>query len=233
MNQHVSSFVLDEAAAQLALSDAARAHLEQCVECGARLGERRREARAVRDAPYFERAFAHLHESATSASRRWWTAPQWAAALGALAAVVMVAVLSPPPPMSRTKGGPSLSVLRIGPSNGPVLSPGEHVQLSVTTAGHSYALVVGVDESGAASAVWPVGANQSGPVPGGIGKLKPPFEVTPGALTLYAFFSDAPLDANDVKQAVEEALAKGTQTVPPIPGERGRAEVLLPVGASR
>ncbi|MFP2895838.1 hypothetical protein [Corallococcus sp. 4LFB] len=108
--------------------------------------------------------------------------------------------------------------------------PGERVTLAVGTGPYRNVLVLAVDEAGAVARLWPSEGGTSGTVePGAEVKLSPPLEVTPGSVALHAFFSDAPLDAEQAREAltarVEEAREKGQGTLDvATPGDIGKAQ---------
>lgn len=220
--EHLSDLALDALSGS---ADAADPHLAECARCRERL-ESFRQARAqAAAAPRFR----ELQESLPARTPNRWLAPALGFALAAgLAAVVMqVSARAPVASRERLKGSARVAVVPLD-REGPRFHPGQRVQLRVGGAGHRYALVVGRDEHGQVSQVWPTANPRSGEIePGADVPLAPAFEVTPGALQLVALFSDAPLSAVDVLDAWRVA---GGDAPPPITGEAARAETPLKVG---
>ncbi len=245
MADHLSALVLDELASGLPASGEAKAHAQACPQCQLRLEGLRAARQAAKGAPQFERVWAKVRHAPPEPERtsRW----GWMAApLGAMALAMLLVLVVPggePPNESRLKGTSSFRVLSA--QGGQPISranPGDRVVLAVGSAGHPYGLVLGVDESGAVSLVWPMGTFESGQVPSGPeARLDPPFEVTEGSLELFALFSDKPLELavaqRAMEQAVEVAKREGKSprqvTPPKLRGEAARANASLGVEARR
>ena len=239
---HLSNLMLDRAAS--GLGDAP-AHLAACPECAARVAALRAEADALRGTAGYIRGRARLATSPRARPRLWAWIPALAAAAGVAAAVVGVLDRSPAPPAELTASDPGERIkgdagvwLEADGDEQPLgtLTLGQTVWLGVRAAGWSHALVIAVDEAGAATEVWPGGATESTrlPRPGG-GRLGAAFRVTPGSLALFAFFSDAPLSSSQARSALAAAVEAcrgrpgllGCLAPAPLPGERARARSLF------
>ncbi|GMT96670.1 hypothetical protein KH5H1_07890 [Corallococcus caeni] len=230
MAEHLTRLELDEWLSGLDASGRAERHVAACPACGA-IAERMRQARVSSlGEPRAKAVLARLEEKrARSAKPRWsWGVPLVAALAVGLALVVYV-------PRGtedgvRLKGTVALRLL--SEQGAPVLDakPGEHVTLAVGTGPYRNVLVLAVDEAGAVDRLWPQEGATSGTVePGAEVKLSPPLEVTPGSVALHAFFSDAPLDAEQAREAltarVAEAREKGQGALDvATPGDIGKAQ---------
>ncbi|NOK32616.1 hypothetical protein HMI49_05320 [Corallococcus exercitus] len=230
MAEHLTRLELDEWLAGLDDSGRAERHVAACPACGM-IAERMRQSResSLRE-PRAKAVLARLEEKrARSAKPRWsWGVPLVAALAVGLALVVYVP--------RGTEDGVRLKgtvALRLLSAQGvPVLDakPGEQVTLSVGTGTYRNVLVLAVDEAGAVDRLWPQEGKMSGTVdPGAEVKLSPPLEVTPGSVALHAFFSDAPLDVAQAREAltarVAEARVKGQGPLDvATPGDVGRAQ---------
>jgi hypothetical protein len=230
---HLSDWALD----QLALEPdaAAREHLNTCARCSARSSDIAQQRRKAMESPRFEAVWSSLQR--VPPRRRWWRF----AFVPAFAGVAAASILWIRPARHdaiRPKGGYSVAVWtahgRVDGSQ-PV-RPGENVSLSVNTLGRKYALILGVDEAGAVAVVWPPGAGQSGETPAAPARpLAPAFKVTPGSLTLEAFFSDKPIPAQAAIESLRRRVAangpgaQSGQSIPVLPFESGRASTVLEV----
>jgi len=209
MVDHLSDLALDELAAGLREGASATAHVDTCVRCRDRLAEFQRAHADARRAPRFETTFARIEATATKRKRgRWSLFAALPVAAAAMLALVMFA--RPDAPTVRLKGAAELVVLRAsGTERIESATPGEQVQLAVGAAGHPYAVVLAVEETGEVSVLWPQGADTSARVPPGAEvKLSPTFEVTEGSITLHALFSEEPLAISPEQQALRQAIAE-------------------------
>lgn len=217
MSAHLSDLALDALAEA---PDGGHPHLAECSACSERLGSfRRTRERALRD-PRFEQLQASLEPR----RRRGFGGLGLALAAGLVLAAVGISMGHPMP--SRLKGAASLRLVALEGTSGR-FHPGQHVALEVGGAGHPFVLVLGRDARGKVSQIWPTQGDRSGALAPGAGvRLRPAFEVTPGALHLVALFSDVPLSATDVLGAWRVSAAASP---PPISGEAARATAELDV----
>lgn len=208
MSEHLSPLALDELAVGDP-NDAAKAHLDECGSCRAKLDAVRAAALQVRAMPAFEQTFASLETEPPVVaplpmkSRRLW--PALVAVAVPLAAALVFLVLSPPDD-TRLKGAPTVELLlKAQPVT--TAKPGDTVTLAVGGAGETHALVLAIDASGAVSRLWPRDP-QSAPIAAGARvPLSPSFDVTPGSLMLVGFFTHASQPAAPVLSAVEAQVA--------------------------
>lgn len=253
MVEHLSDLALDEAtdAAQRAKpppSSHTQRHLQECLDCQGRLQSLQKARTQAIDSAYFEKTYQRLRSQDSAPDKLRWTDRFrwlfWAIPVAAAASILLV--LSPTQLQgdahgtTRLKGAASVGLVRLSDqSNGPSFQPGEQVVLQVGPAGFSHALVLGVDNTGTVSQLWPLGTAQSGAVPPGtVTRLAPPFEVTPGALTLHAFFSETPIESTDARRALDRAVAAARrsggdilQAEPePLVHELGRARMRVTIG---
>ncbi len=212
MTTHLSSLVLDELAAGVPASEAARAHVGSCGSCQGKLEALRAERVAfVGSAPAVEQ-LARLQQRRDDVARAQAPAPSWLrwlwapVAVGAVAALALFvtppARVDPAAPTERVKGaatfelraqrtGASVDHARVGDSVSLWFGAGRTASLAV----------LGVDESGHVDVVWPLNADPNGHsekvnADDGIAQLAE-FEVTPGPMVLHALVTegDVPLDA--------------------------------------
>jgi hypothetical protein len=237
---HVSNLVLDEISAGLPVLPELAAHLDACADCRRRSESIRAQRGAAMASPQFERVWSRIPRPARRrSSRKAWAIPM----VFSLAAAGFVFVVSSVDSTGgdREKGAFALKIVRASPAgrvtDGPFGS-GENVSLEVNSVGHRYALVIGVDAEGAVQRVWPPDTLSSGVVPERPYRpLVPGFEVTPGGLALYAFFSDEPLSVRTVLDSTKKSLADAYRhgqdlrsfQPPVMPSERGRASAVLDV----
>lgn len=196
---HVSQLVLDELAAELATPPEAKAHVDGCAECSARLAA----LRAARAAAV--QSFGYSRTRARVTAER---PPRWRELMPFIvpvaAALVFFAVIAidrrADPQTERLKGG---AFVELAQGGAPVTEarPGSRLSMKVGTAGKPYALVLAVDKDRHIEVLW------SGRLPAGaIVTLPKELEVTPGSVAVHAFFGDAALDPKVVVPAVEVAL---------------------------
>ncbi len=199
MTTHVSQLVLDELAADLPVPPEAKAHVESCSECGARLAAI---AAARADA---EKSFGYSRVKARLTAER---PSRWRELMpfivpvvaGLLFFVIVTIDWRPSPETERLKGAAFVELVQ----NGNVVTevaPGSRLSLKVGTAGKRYALVLTVDPDRHIEELW------SGELPpGAIVTLPKEVEVTPGSVAVHAFLGDAPPDPKVVVPALEVAL---------------------------
>jgi hypothetical protein len=194
---HLSAFLLDDLAAAAAGAQAqtppeARAHLEGCAQCRARLDLLASERTQAQGDPRFEQTFARLPKEQRRGLRWLWPV------LGAAGAAAALLLVLQPDRGLRTKGAASLTLF--AKSGAPVSAPrsGEQVELRVLGASHRFALVAAREETGHLAVLWPAGAQQSGALPSGA-LLSLPLTATPGRVRVIGLFSDRPLSLADLE----------------------------------
>lgn len=245
---HVSEHVLDRIASGLPPVPPEAAHVEGCEHCRARLAEIRREAEAAARMPAFGDGLAAVRrvqaESPNEAAQARPAAPwPWLiAGLGAAAAILLVALVRLVPgsdPDVRTKGAAAVNLVAEGldqPLTGP-LTAGASVQLVLNPAlaDERQALVILVNQAGAATVLWPPRAEASGTFSGGL-PLTPGFRVTAGDFLLLAVFGVEPFEAGPVLEAASQAarrcpgpLDASCVPVESLPGAGGRARAAFRV----
>lgn len=243
MTSHASNLVLDELAAGLPTLPEAEEHLRTCEHCRRRLSALRADRDQLSATPEYSSVLRSLRPPGRP--KPWWQRWQWYLPLASVTAATAVVALPARhhEPRDRIKGNTSLVLVKepTGEAALGALRPGERVSLAVGSAGSRYVLVVAVAEDGAVTQVWPTDSRESGPAPeGAAAKLSPSFFVTPGSVQLFSFFSDSPLRANVVTEALQRAVIEArNQGLPSIqvsptliPGETGHATALLCVEGS-
>ncbi|MBZ4372797.1 hypothetical protein [Corallococcus sp. AS-1-6] len=214
MAEHLTRLELDEWLAGLDASGRAERHVAACTAC-ATLAERMRQARASSLAqPQAKAVLARLEEKRARSARPWWS---WGVPLVTALAVGLALVVYVPRGAEegvRLKGAVALRLLSARGEPVRDARPGAQVMLAVGTGPYRNVLVLAVDEAGAVEPLWPREGQTSGTVePGAEVRLSPALEVTPGSVALHAFFSDAPLDMEQAREAltsrVAEARGKG------------------------
>jgi hypothetical protein len=210
MSEHLSDLVLDE----VAVGGPRPVHLEACAACLARLERLRAHAGAARARSGFSQVRARvLSEGARRAEPR---ASRWRFGwmlVPALAAAMAMVLWLPAgeqarygqgdglPPGIRLKGGPAVELLRLSDGEvNPVLSEGDQVALRLRGGGYRYALVVSVDASGQLEQLWPSAGSTSGEL--AETQPAPLFQVTEGDFVVHAFYSDAPLGLDEVRDGL-------------------------------
>lgn len=206
MAEHLSALALDELAAG-GEPAGARAHLDGCGECRERLEALKAMNLRLLAKPEARRALDAVRpreEAAPSRARRW------ALLALPLAAALAVFLLVPrEAPEDRLKGAATVELLDEAGAVVHAARPGQRVTVAVGAAGRSHAAVFAVEAGGAVSVLWPRGET-FGPVARGARvRLEPPFEVTPGAVTLHAFFADSALPLEAAAGALREAVRAG------------------------
>ncbi|RKH90018.1 hypothetical protein D7Y21_08090 [Corallococcus sp. AB045] len=214
MAEHLTRLELDEWLSGLDASGRAERHVAACQACGM-IAERMRQARASSLAqPRAKAVLARLEEKRARSARPWWS---WGVPLVTALAVGLALVVYVPRGAEdgvRLKGTVALRLLSVQGAPVQDARSGEQVTLAVGTGPYRNVLVLAVDEAGAVDALWPREGQASGTVePGAEVRLSPALEVTPGSVALHAFFSDAPLDVAQAREAltsrVTEARGKG------------------------
>lgn len=209
MAEHLSHLVLDELAAGLEAPAGSKEHLSSCAQCVHALEAIREPRDAFLASPQARTSFARLAAATSSAPARrsaWWA--RWALALAVPATAVLVFLALPQEPGERLKGSASIQLL--GPDQQPVRQARakDAVRLALGGGGFSYCAVLSVDERGRVEPLWPPGGRESARIPPGARTvLEPPFEVTPGSLVLFAFFSDRPLELGQLGSALRAQAA--------------------------
>ena len=128
-----------------------------------------------------------------------------------LAAALAVLFLLPRTDEPRLKGVATVELLSATGRPLNKAAPGERVSLAVGGAGHTHAVVFSIDAAGELVQVWPAGPQTSAIPPGARAKLEPPLEVTPGSVSLIAFFTDGALPVAPLSEALERQLASEVQ----------------------
>lgn len=206
MSEHLSDYALerhdpDEASA----SSSVAAHLAACEFCRSRYSEMGKARADALASPHFARTRRQIEETRT---RNRWKLPLLSIALPAfaLAAAIILWPRGAVEPM-RTKGRVAIEVLSDGQPLKGAVAPGSEITLAVSAGGRSHVLVIGVDEAGRVETMWPPRAVESGPAPRGVrAQLPRKFLVTPGSFALHAYFSNVPLRADEVLNALRRAV---------------------------
>jgi hypothetical protein len=198
---------------------AAEEHAACCERCGAEL----RQARAAsgrfhgqvfaRTLPEVERRLAHAPR------RRLWLATLAMATAAALVLVVPKLRPQADEPAYGTKGGVVLQIFgrrgdrALTVQDGARLRAGDQLRFAVQTGGARFVLIGSADGRGQATVYYP-----SAPLgqDGGVVELLPESIVlddAPGPERIFAVFSDRPLDAAMVKQALSTVAMGGAATI--------------------
>lgn len=208
MSEHLSDFTLDE----VVVGGPRPAHLEDCGPCQRRLEQLRAYAEAVRAQPRFAHVRTRVLEHAKRPERpaaSAWRPLRWFVPMLATAAVALLVVrgplawMTPMPggpdaPGTRLKGSPAVELLRMADGQAsPVLRKGEQVALRLQGAGYRYALVVAQEASGEVEMLWPSTSRWSGELIAN--PAAPLFQVTEGDFVVHAFYSDVPLELDEVR----------------------------------
>lgn len=198
---------------------AARAHLQGCPACGAAFAEVEEDARHFA-AAVLPRTLPRLQERLARRSLLARLAAHWRLAVPALAAAAAVALVfvgvrtgEPPGPESdlRIKGGPLLQVwaargervFRL--EEGARLQAGDRIRFVVERGeAGPYLLIASRDGAGTVSVYFPAQGERSEAVEAGPRELPGAIELdaTPGTERLFAFFSERPLEAGEVRRAL-------------------------------
>ena len=240
--KHPSEHTLDRIASGLAPIPHEAGHVSTCERCSQRLESLRREAEAVRNLPGYAQGLAAVRRAGPEPRR---FSLSWLYAAGAMTAAVVLAVTvhttrTGVDPDTRAKGSASLALVAEGDDQplGSPLRAGQTVQLVPNPGGgpqRSFALVFLVDRQHSVSLLWPLGASESGEIRSA-GPLSPGFRVTSGDFLLYGVFSDEPLAAAPLLDALAPAAAACSAATDPacvpldtLPGQGRRARVAFHV----
>jgi hypothetical protein len=235
IDSHLSQLHLEESALGLGRR-AAQKHLATCERCRGEVRLLQRRADEVRQSAGFLGVRAKLRAEASAKKSRS-SKGRWLIGGFAAVACTLLLVARTIQPEDRLKGAAGLWVMSTTTMAAvSELAPKQRAILQVNPAGHPFALVGALDESGRAELLWPQGSSQSGRVEGAR-PLAPQFEATPGATRLYAFFSNAPIQWSEAKAALESVAFSSSQFdtwhAPVIlHGEEARATAILRVPAS-
>jgi hypothetical protein len=198
---HVSQLVLDELASGIAAPPGAKAHVEACAECRARLAAL--EAARVSSEQAFGYARVKARLTAERPSRWRELMPFIVPVVAALVFFVVVSIdWRPSPDRERLKGSAFVELVAGGQAVTEA-RPGAKLQLKVGTAGKTHAFVLSVDKDRNVEELW---AGQL--PPGAVVTLPMELEVTPGSVTVHAFLADAPPDPKVVVPAMQAAMVE-------------------------
>lgn len=210
-------------------SQQARAHLDTCRTCQQAWeeleGDRQKFTQFV-----FPRTLPEVEARARRAGWWSWLKSKWSvvvpvAGLAVAAMVVMLVVpRSDQAPYYGLKGGARLDVVALrGDQQLPVgddtaLLPGDRIRFLVEPAGAKYVLVASRDGAGTVTLYYPFEGEESAALGKGFQELPGSIELDEvgGKEVLYAVFSDEPVKASRVREAIEQGadLSK-------LPGVRG------------
>lgn len=208
MSDHLSALALDELAAGHELEEA-KAHLEGCADCRARLDSLRAQYDQIAARPEFAARFEALAAKTTPARPARW--PRFLTVVLPLAAALAVIVLFPRDGEdTRLKGAPTVELLA-GDRPTTHAKPGDRLTLALGGAGRTHAAAFAVDAEGQLSVLWPNGETSA---PIGSGARVPvgrPFEVTAGNVVVIATFGDRPRSLEDARHELELALAEAVR----------------------
>jgi hypothetical protein len=236
VRNHLSSETIDLlllAALDASEANAARAHLDDCAHCRGRWQELTADKQRFEQF-VFPRTLPRV-EARVAASRAGlferFKVKLLLPAVGLAAALGVVALTGPGTQTEDDlyvgiKGQPTLEVYAARGNSeafavtpGLRLQPADRIRFVVNPAGAKHLLIASRDGAGVFSVYHPFGGETSQPVAGGQVKLELPgsveLDATLGAEVVVAAFSDEPLRAEAVKQALE---AGGK--APKLPGVR-------------
>jgi hypothetical protein len=199
MGDHLSPLALDTLAAGLPYEEPARAHLESCEACRAKLETFKAEHAASLQSPRFADGLKKL---APPPSRQ---IPGWA---GLALAAMLVAIIGyqfvGSDSGTRLKGAVTLELLKDGKTPVSQAKVGDKVALAVGGAGYRQVSVLVIAADGEASVLFPWAPLAPGAsVPVGKG-----FEVTPGSSAIYACFDDHPDGVDVTLKQLTDAVRK-------------------------
>ncbi len=180
----------------------ARTHIDECPRCSERLNALRASDPSIRSAPEFAAARSALLTASPSRTRRQRRRfVMGGSALLALAAAWAITlrpgIVNDAAPTARLKGTPTIAIARVD-GTGP-LRVGDRFSLEVGSAAHPYVMAFAVDERGEVTQLWPTGDRSATATPGPHARLPVTLEATPGSFWLEGVFSDAPLQAADLR----------------------------------
>jgi putative zinc finger protein len=231
-SQHPGDRALDRlllGAASAEEANRLRAHLDGCGECRAEW-QARQDARAQFEGHVLPRTLGavrrRLADEAPPERRRWWL---WA--LAPALTLCGVLLIFAAPWLRRAagsgddlgiKGGPALEVVaRRGDrvfhvDDGAALAAGDQIRFVVVPAGHEYLVIGSIDGSGKATLYHPYGGAESAHV-GSVERLEVPgtiaLDASPGPERLFAVFSDRPIPASAVENALRELGRGGADAI--------------------
>jgi hypothetical protein len=216
---HVSQLVLDELASELPTDAAAKAHVDSCADCRAKL-ELITAARArTKESVGYPRTLARISSAAEAppAWRSWLAVLAPALAAGAL---FFVAIHTGQQEGERLKGLATLDFVRRDGAVVTEVRPGTRLKIKLGAGGHRHALVLSVDDKGAVEQLWPE-VLASTALPGsGVVTLPRELEATPGSVRVYARVGNEPIDVPRTILELEDAVKanKGPvlETPPPV-----------------
>lgn len=205
MSPHLSQLVLDEAVAGLPLEAHAQAHLDGCQACQSAVRELQGLGERILRTP---KAKA-MHAQPWGAPVNRPSTTRWARHLALAASLTLLATAAvlrfgAPSEETRIKGAPTVEVQELGQTI-TAAKVGATVTLAVGGAGHGYAAVFALDDTGALTQLWPEGLTLAPVTAGAQVTLPPRFEVTAGGLRVVAAFADTPLSTEPLQQAIKRA----------------------------
>lgn len=200
MSTHLSALVIDELAAGLENREASE-HLTTCAECQRRLDALKQRHAAISAMPAFQQRLDAV--KLTEPVRRPWLRVVSIAV--PLAAALALFVFWPRGDEVLLKGTPTVELLA---NDQPVVlaKPGDRVTLAVGGAGATHAVVFGVEASGAVTKLWPAGGDAAPIAAGARVSLDVSFEVTPGDLVLFGFFTKTSQPTEPIREAIERNI---------------------------
>lgn len=212
--------------------DRAKEHLSGCSSCQARWSELE-EDKARFEQYVFPRTVSRIEERAHARSLLERLGERWRVLLPALglAAAALVAVVATPwaaeeePYLGVKGGGAAMEVVahsgggQFAVKSGARLRPKDRIRFVVEPAGAKYLLIASKDGQGNVTVYHPYDGRQSAAVGPGRQELPGAIELDEvlGPERLLAIFSDAPLSADEVKQALSKSAG-----VPVIPGAKSQ-----------
>lgn len=235
---HLSAMSLDRlllGSMPAAEEQQSRAHLEACASCRQAL-EENRAARQHFEARLFARTLpaveARLQRPGLLARLgSLLRSPKLLAPAGALALALLLLVPRPATDADlRIKGGPIFqlfalrqdSVLKVRPETR--LAAGDRIRFVVEAPKAGFLLVASVDGAGKVSLYFPPEGAQSAAVGAGRTELPGSIELddAPGPERLFAYFSDAPLPADEVTRALAAEPGAPVAGVVPLEASFGK-----------
>jgi hypothetical protein len=235
---HLSSPALDALLADQ-LSGTARAeaeaHLMSCARCRDDAAEARAAQRQFAEV-ILPRTLARVRSRLVAPPPRWrWLAPLGSLAVAAVLIVVGLHIRDNSEPDLMTKGAPSLRLIsrrdgRLFPvQDRSHLRAGDEIRFVVAAAPQPYLLVGSIDGDGQASIYFPFDGESSGAIDARAGRIELPGSIVldeaRGPERIFALFSDAPLPATRVREALRTVAAGGATAI--------RNTTRLPLGATQ
>ena len=219
MKSHPSSLAMDRLSIGALTPDEAarvRKHLEACATCRERVAED--EAARAR----FTRSVLPRRLPALARPRRW---TRFVFALApAVVVVTLILIISRRQPGSELagKGGATMQVFaRRGErvflvADRSTLRSGDELRFVVQPAGRRFLLVSSIDGAGHSSVYYPFDGRASGALDPRARTELPDtvrLDTAPGPERLFALFTDAPLDAADVRKELDAIGAHGGEAI--------------------